>query len=73
MEGVEEKFSLGAVDYVILGLFIAISAAIGVYYRFSGGKQKSTKVCHFTLTVQSKFCKIIEKNRICEFVTHGIS
>ena len=31
-------------DYVVLGVFLFISAAIGVYFRFAGGKQKSTKV-----------------------------
>ena len=36
--------ALVAVDYVIIGLFLAISAAIGVYFRFSGGKQKTTNV-----------------------------
>jgi hypothetical protein len=31
-------------DYVVLGAMLLISAAIGVYYRFSGGRQKTTQV-----------------------------
>ena len=31
-------------DYVVLGLMLVISALIGVYYRFSGGRQKTTQV-----------------------------
>lgn len=30
-------------DYVVLALVLIISAAIGVYYRLTGGKQKTTK------------------------------
>lgn len=30
-------------DYVVFGLILAISAAIGLFYAFSGGKQKTTK------------------------------
>ena len=30
-------------DYVVLFLILAFSAAIGVYYACTGGKQKSTK------------------------------
>ena len=30
-------------DYVVLFLMLAFSAAIGVYYACTGGKQKSTK------------------------------
>lgn len=32
-------------DYVVLIVMLVISAAIGLYYRFTGGKQKTTKVC----------------------------
>jgi hypothetical protein len=75
MEGLVEKFTLGAVDYVILGLFIVISASIGVYYRFSGGKQKSTKVGRFILITSNKIGRIIscQKNRNCEFVINTIN
>lgn len=31
-------------DYVILILMLLISAGIGLYYRFTGGKQKTTQV-----------------------------
>jgi sodium-coupled monocarboxylate transporter 8/12 len=31
-------------DYVVLGVMLIISASIGVYYRFTGGKQKTAQV-----------------------------
>jgi len=31
-------------DYVLLGVTLVVSAAIGVYYRFTGGRQKTTQV-----------------------------
>lgn len=34
---------LGVWDYVVLGAVLLISAGIGVYYRFTGGKQKTVK------------------------------
>ena len=37
---------LGVVDYVILSVLLLISASIGVYYRFSGGRQRTTKVSY---------------------------
>ena len=40
-------YTLGPVDYMILALTLVISASIGIYYRFSGGKQKSTGVSLF--------------------------
>ncbi|XP_012262785.2 putative sodium-dependent multivitamin transporter [Athalia rosae] len=30
-------------DYVVIGVMLAISASIGIYYRFTGGKQKTTE------------------------------
>lgn len=30
-------------DYVVFSLVLGISAAIGIYFRFTGGKQKTTK------------------------------
>jgi hypothetical protein len=36
--------TFGAWDYVVLGVMLVISAGIGVYYRFTGGKQKTTQV-----------------------------
>lgn len=41
----ESYHGLDVVDYVILSTLLLISASIGVYYRFSGGKQRTTKVC----------------------------
>ncbi len=35
---------LGVVDYIILTVLLLLSASIGVFFRFSGGRQKSTKV-----------------------------
>uniref|UniRef100_A0A1I8PQL8 Sodium-dependent multivitamin transporter n=1 Tax=Stomoxys calcitrans TaxID=35570 RepID=A0A1I8PQL8_STOCA len=34
---------LGAWDYTILAIVLLVSAAIGVYYRLTGGKQKTTR------------------------------
>lgn len=39
----ENYSGLNVVDYVILSTLLLISASIGVYYRFSGGKQRTTK------------------------------
>lgn len=35
--------TFSAIDYVVFIGMLVISAAIGVYYRVTGGKQKSTK------------------------------
>lgn len=35
--------TLGFLDYAVLVVVLVISASIGIYYRFSGGKQKTTK------------------------------
>ena len=40
----EHYRGLGVVDYVVLSALLLISASIGVYYRFSGGRQKTTQV-----------------------------
>lgn len=37
------KAVLGIVDYIIFALMLVISASIGVYFRFAGGKQKTTE------------------------------
>lgn len=34
-------------DYVVLIIMLMISAGIGLYYRFTGGKQKTTNVNFF--------------------------
>lgn len=36
--------NFGAWDYVVLVVMLLVSAGIGVYYRFTGGKQKTTNV-----------------------------
>lgn len=37
------KALFGVWDYVVLAIVLIISASIGVYYRFTGGKQKTAK------------------------------
>ncbi|KAK7074678.1 hypothetical protein SK128_016092 [Halocaridina rubra] len=39
----EENTYFGVVDYVIFALVLATSASIGIYFRFTGGKQKTYK------------------------------
>jgi hypothetical protein len=34
-------------DYVVLVSMLIISAAVGVYYRFTGGRQKTTQVSNY--------------------------
>ncbi|ENN73470.1 hypothetical protein HUJ04_004297 [Dendroctonus ponderosae] len=41
MAGVEVTF--GVWDYVVVAIVLLISASIGVYYRFTGGKQKTVQ------------------------------
>lgn len=36
--------TLVAADYVVIGVLMAISSGIGVYYWLTGGRQKSTEV-----------------------------
>lgn len=38
-----EKTLLGTIDYIIFAFMLFVSAGIGVYFRFSGGKQKTTE------------------------------
>lgn len=40
---VEPKMTFGVWDYVVFVLTLAVSAGIGVYSRFSGGRQKTTE------------------------------
>ncbi|PRD31107.1 UNVERIFIED_CONTAM: sodium-dependent multivitamin transporter [Trichonephila clavipes] len=37
-----ERALLGLVDYIIFALMLLVSAGIGVFFRFSGGQQKTT-------------------------------
>lgn len=42
--------TFSAWDYVVVVAMMAVSAGIGIYYRFTGGKQKTTSVsidCEF--------------------------
>lgn len=38
-------------DYLVLVVMLIISAGIGLYYRFTGGKQKTTKVFIYLLNL----------------------
>ncbi|XP_046396198.1 putative sodium-dependent multivitamin transporter [Ischnura elegans] len=38
-----ERAGFQVVDYIVFALMLIISASIGVYYRFTGGKQKTTQ------------------------------
>ena len=41
----EELYAgLGVTDYILLSVVLLISASIGIYYRFTGGRQKTNKV-----------------------------
>ncbi|XP_015517323.1 putative sodium-dependent multivitamin transporter isoform X1 [Neodiprion pinetum] len=43
MSSAEDIATLGWADYVVIGVMLAISASIGIYYRFTGGRQKTTE------------------------------
>jgi len=53
--------ALGAFDYVVLTVTLLASAAIGVYYRLTGGKQQTTQVKHNNIII------------ICKYRIHGIT
>jgi sodium-coupled monocarboxylate transporter 8/12 len=36
--------AFGIVDYIVFGIMLMLSTFIGIYYRFTGGKQKTTQV-----------------------------
>ncbi|XP_011171988.2 putative sodium-dependent multivitamin transporter [Solenopsis invicta] len=38
-----EMNTLGWIDYLVIAVMLCISAGIGIYYRFSGGRQKTTE------------------------------
>lgn len=50
-------------DYVVFIVMLLISAGIGVYVRFSGGKQKTTEVLKINLYLSYEenhfFCRSI--------------
>lgn len=38
---------LGWADYLVIAVMLFISVGIGIYYRFSGGRQKTMEVCSY--------------------------
>jgi len=36
--------TLGWIDYLVIAVMLCLSAGIGIYYRFSGGRQKTMDV-----------------------------
>ena len=36
--------TLGWFDYLVIAIMLCICAGIGIYYRFSGGRQKTMEV-----------------------------
>ena len=36
-------FIFGMWDYIVLAITLLVSSGIGVYYRFTGGRQKTAK------------------------------
>lgn len=51
--------SFSAWDYVVFVIMLLISAGIGIYYRFTGGKQKTTAVS--VVIIQKKSFYWIDK------------
>lgn len=39
--------AFGIIDYIVFGIMLCLSASIGIYYRFTGGQQKTTEVILF--------------------------
>lgn len=39
-----ETATLGWLDYTVIFIMLSISIGIGIYYRFSGGRQKTVEV-----------------------------
>lgn len=39
-----ETATLGWVDYVVIACMLGVSVGIGIYYRLTGGRQKTTEV-----------------------------
>lgn len=49
--GEDDTGAFSTWDYVVLVAMLLISAGIGVYYRFTGGRQKTTQVSNHTATL----------------------
>jgi len=47
--------AFGTVDYIVFGIMLAMSASIGIYYRFTGGKQKTTQVKYLLIDIIFNF------------------
>lgn len=43
MENAKEKVQFGTVDFVVFGVMLLLSAIIGIYHAFTGGRQRTTK------------------------------
>ena len=39
----EKKVQFGLLDFVVFGVMLLLSAVIGIYHAFTGGKQRTTK------------------------------
>ena len=39
----EDEVHFGVWDYLVLALMLVISSAIGLYYRFTGGRQRTAE------------------------------
>ncbi|VVC36870.1 Sodium/solute symporter [Cinara cedri] len=74
--------ALGVCDYVVFGIMLTISTSIGLYYRFTGGKQKTTqeymlgdknqKVLPVAFSLMASFISAITMYGLSgEIYTHG--
>ncbi|KAG8227162.1 hypothetical protein J437_LFUL001706 [Ladona fulva] len=43
MDAMEQITTFGVTDYVVFAFMLGVSAAIGIYYRLTGGQQKTTQ------------------------------
>lgn len=39
-----QSATLGWIDYFVIFLMLVVSSSIGIYYRLTGGRQKTTQV-----------------------------
>lgn len=63
----DKQHGLDMFDYVILSVLLLVSAGIGVYYRFSGGRQRTTKVfnsLNLWLCLRLKACSCDAKSYV---------
>lgn len=50
-----ENQTLKLADYIVITITMCISVGIGLYYRFSGGRQKTTQVNCSMIYLLKKF------------------